>query len=284
MAIAGQRGAGLLAVTALGHMSRGCHKRLLLQGWTQAIGQRSFAAKAGEFTTRTTGLPKTKDWRLFIQWKGSDISPWHDIPLSATPGLYHMVTEIPAGTNAKMEIATDEAKNPIKQDIKHGALRHLSHGNTLCNYGALPQTWEDPNRQCGGPENLPGDNDPLDVIELGCESLPCGTVSQIKMVGALGLIDEGECDWKMLAIRTDDPQADVINDIDDVERERPGLIGQLREWYRVYKVADGQGENSYAFGGRALDKAMAEKVVQECHSHWLDLKEGKVPTNGLSLL
>jgi len=32
------------------------------------------------------------------------------------------------------------------------------------------------------------------------------------------MIDDGELDWKIVCIRTDDPKADVLNDIEDVER------------------------------------------------------------------
>ena len=53
----------------------------------------------------------------------SQISPWHDIPLSAGPGLFHMVCEIPRETSAKMEVATNEPLTPIKQDTKKGKLR-----------------------------------------------------------------------------------------------------------------------------------------------------------------
>ena len=48
-------------------------------------------------------------------------------------------------TNAKYEIAVDETHTPIKQDIKKGKLRYIKYGNYPWNYGALPQTWEDPN-------------------------------------------------------------------------------------------------------------------------------------------
>ena len=59
-----------------------------------------------------------------------------------------MVVEIPRWSNAKMEIATKEALNPIKQDVKKGKLRYVKnffpHHGYIWNYGALPQTWEDP--------------------------------------------------------------------------------------------------------------------------------------------
>ena len=46
---------------------------------------------------------------------GAPISPWHDIPLYAGDGLLNFICEIPKETSAKMEVATDEPTNPIKQ-------------------------------------------------------------------------------------------------------------------------------------------------------------------------
>ena len=47
-------------------------------------------------------------------------SPFHDIPAYADTEnkIYNMVVEVPRWTNAKMEIATAEKMNPIKQDVK----------------------------------------------------------------------------------------------------------------------------------------------------------------------
>ena len=65
---------------------------------------------------------------------------------------------------------------------------------------------------------LQGDNDPVDVVEIGSEQLESGSVYKVKVLGAYAMIDEGELDWKIIAIRTDDPMAAYLNDIDDVER------------------------------------------------------------------
>jgi inorganic pyrophosphatase len=32
------------------------------------------------------------------------------------------------------------------------------------------------------------------------------------------MIDDGELDWKVICIRADDPMADKLNDVEDVER------------------------------------------------------------------
>ena len=204
------------------------------------------------------------------------ISPWHDIALFADKSqlLLNYVNEIPKGTTAKMEIATGEKWNPLKQDIKNGQLRHYAYGASLVNYGALPQTWEDPavlnpDTQCQG------DNDPVDVIEIGSETLPMGAVVSVKPIGMLALIDGGETDWKLLAIRAEDPRAKTMRSVADMERHFPGLLHQVRDWFRLYKTAEGKAENTYGFNGEALDVEMAMRIVRETHESWRRLKSGE---------
>ena len=54
-----------------------------------------------------------------------------------------MVVEVPRWTNSKMEIATKEELNPIKQDVKKGKLRFVANSypfkGYIWNYGAIPQ-------------------------------------------------------------------------------------------------------------------------------------------------
>ena len=65
---------------------------------------------------------------------------------------------------------------------------------------------------------MQGDNDPVDVVEIGTTQCQQGGVYKVKPLGAYAMIDDGELDWKIVCIRTDDPKADVLNDIEDVER------------------------------------------------------------------
>ena len=67
-----------------------------------------------------------------------------------------------------------------------------------------------------------------------------GEVVPVKILGTIALIDEGETDWKLLAIDTRDPMAGRINDIEDVEEYMPGLIKATVEWFKTYKVPDGE--------------------------------------------
>lgn len=44
------------------------------------------------------------------------------------------------------------------------------------------------------------------------------------MLGILALVDDGELDWKVLAVRTEDELASRFNDISDLERHHPEIL------------------------------------------------------------
>jgi len=168
-----------------------------------------------------------------------------------------------------MEIATKEEHNPIAQDIKKGKLRDY-HGPIFWNYGCLPQTWEDPSAK--HPElGYFGDDDPIDVVEIGSSSLSMGSVKSVKPLGVLAMIDDGELDWKVLAIATDDPLADEYNDIDDVPES---IQAGIREWFRWYKTPDDKPVNEFGFDEKYLNKEEAVKVIEETHDAWKKLRSG----------
>ena len=114
------------------------------------------------------------------------LSSWHDIPLwsSETNQTLNMIVEIPRFSQAKFEISRDKKLNPIVQDKKNQKLRYLPnvfpwHGH-ICNYGALPQTWENPFHTDPW-TNLNGDSDPIDVCEIGTKRHQTGSVIQVKV-------------------------------------------------------------------------------------------------------
>lgn len=63
----------------------------------------------------------------------TQISPWHSVPLRNDDGTFNFICEIPKWTRKKMEIATGEPYNPIKQDTKNGELRNYKWGDMLFN-------------------------------------------------------------------------------------------------------------------------------------------------------
>ena len=89
------------------------------------------------------------------------------------------------------------------------------------------------------------------------------------------MIDEGECDWKVVAIDAADKWAPFINDIEDVEEQLPGMLDAIREWYRTYKIPDGKPPNVFGLDEKFMDKHYAMEVIDECHHAWEELISGE---------
>lgn len=74
-------------------------------------------------------------------------------------------------TRPKVELATNEPGNPMKQDVKNGKLRFFTYGDLPFNYGYMPRTWEHP-AVVHHDTGAKGDSDPLDMVELSGEAHP----------------------------------------------------------------------------------------------------------------
>uniref|UniRef100_A0A8K9XDD3 inorganic diphosphatase n=1 Tax=Oncorhynchus mykiss TaxID=8022 RepID=A0A8K9XDD3_ONCMY len=240
------------------------------------------------FTIEERGKPNTLDYRVFFRnTEGKHVSPFHDIPIYAdeAQNIFHAVVEVPRWTNAKMEIATKDPLNPLKQDIKKGNLRYVAnvfpHKGYIWNYGAIPQTWEDPGHK-DADTGCCGDNDPIDICDIGYKVCSRGEVIKVKVLGTLALIDEGETDWKVIVINMEDPEANNFNNIDDVRRLKPGYLEATFEWFKKYKVPDGKPENQFAFNGEFKDRDFALKTVKETHEFWKSLISKKTNAGELN--
>merc|ERR1712088_428351 len=253
------------------------------------VGLRSAATPAkiartmSGYTPVARGAENTLEYRLFYKnAEGQVISPFHDIPCNAGDKIYNMVVEVPRWSNAKMEIATKEKMNPIKQDIKKGALRYVANvypqKGYPWNYGCIPQTWENP-KHIDENTKEGGDNDPIDVCEIGSRVPARGEVIQVKALGILAMIDEGETDWKVMCIDVKDELADKINNLDDVEKLKPGYLADTRKWFRTYKIPDGKPENNFAFDGEYKDKAFADQTIAETYVQWQALIRGNAESS-----
>jgi len=275
-------------VRALGSIQSSSRKSVLLVAGVRRISTSS-QRRSVQSTVAPSKWRSEKDGQnhiFFFPATGAQrISPWHDIPLkvAGTTDVFHYVNEIPKGSRAKMEIATKLELNPIKQDLtKQGDLRFFKYGDIPFNYGALPQTWENPH-DLNAEVQAYGDNDPVDVVELSPEPLPMGSVSSVRVLGALALIDENELDWKLLAIDINHALAKHLNDHNDLMRLHGDKVAAVIEWFKNYKTAEGKGVNTIGFNEQLLNKDKALSVIEETHHFWKDLVTGKIPKGKLTL-
>jgi len=239
------------------------------------------------YSAEERGQTNTDSYKVFVKDAQGPISPFHDIPLVANQdaGTFNVVIEVPRWTNAKMEIDTKSPLNPIVQDQKKGKLRYVAnsfpHHGYIWNYGAFPQTWENPNHKDESTQCM-GDNDPVDCCEIGTRVAERGDVLEVKLLGTLAMIDDGEADWKMIVIDVTDPLAAQLNSLADVEKLMPGFLTATREWFRIYKMPDGKPENKFAFDGEFQDAEFAGKILTETHSYWKQLLAGEEQAGKLS--
>jgi len=254
--------------------SLGAAKPMMMRAVARKATLRTSAPVRMAYTSEPKGDFPSLDYRIFFKEDGKTVSPWHDIPLRNADGTFNAIIEIPKESKAKMEVATDEESTPIKQDVKKGALRDYPY-NINWNYGMLPQTWEDPAHKNAEVENMAGDNDPVDIVEIGSTQHPMGSVIKVKALGVFAMIDDGELDWKVIVIDASDPKAKDLNDVEDVEKHFPGELEKIRVWFRDYKMPDGKPANAFGLNDECMNKAYTMKVIDETEGFYTALMSGK---------
>jgi inorganic pyrophosphatase len=210
---------------------------------------------------------------------GQPRSFWHDVPIhpGAKENLLHFVCEIPKGTTAKMEINKEAENNAIIQDRKKGKLRFYKYNpevGSLVNYGAIPQTWEDPEIP-DAETNLGGDNDPIDVLQVNAKPCKIGDIQRVKVLGAFALIDDGETDWKVLVVDVDSPEMTSNPNAQLADLKKPEELTEIIEWFRNYKTAEGKGLNKFGLDEKIIGPEESFRVVMDTHKFWKGLMQKK---------
>ena len=96
--------------------------------------------------------------------------PWHQVALyPENPDIIPAIIEVPKGSQIKYEL--DKASGLVKVDrILYSAVHYPA------NYGFIPQTY------CA-------DNDPLDILVLGQESVAPLSIMRARPIGVMNMID-----------------------------------------------------------------------------------------------
>ncbi|KAH6625742.1 inorganic pyrophosphatase [Boeremia exigua] len=235
---------------------------------------------ASALSLRERGSRNTLNWRMWLELNGNPISPWHDVPTypsASDTSVVHFVVEIPRWTAGKVEIKRDEPINPIFHDEMDDAPRfrenvwpYKAHPFL---YGSIPQTWESPNFNHSS-TGYPGDNDPMDLFDIGQDPGYYGQVKQIKILGGLAVVDDNETDWKMMGIDVQDPLAELINSVEDVERYRPGTMQAFHNWFAGF-----ESEKTPIIGEGYQNQTFCVRQVAESHGFWKELVAGKANPN-----
>ena len=143
---------------------------------------------------------------------------WHDIPVGENfPETFNTIIEIPRDSNNKYEI--DKTTGLISLDRAN-----FSSAPYPFDYGFVPRTlWED--------------GDPLDVVVISTYPLHPGILVEVRPVGVMRMIDEGESDYKILSVPVHDKRWDDVNDLKDINQHR---LEEFKHFFLTYKVLNGR--------------------------------------------
>ena len=144
--------------------------------------------------------------------------------------------EIPKGSKKKYEL--DKETGLIILDRILFTSTHYP-----ANYGFIPRTYSQ-------------DKDPLDVLVLCDESFDPLVLVRCRPIGVVKMIDENECDEKIISVCINDPSMNCYNDISDLPIH---LFEEIKHFFTVYK----QLENKETLVTEICDAKEAEAVIQQ---------------------
>ena len=162
---------------------------------------------------------------------------WHDIDNDRIKkNEFIACIEIPKGSKKKYEL--DKETGLIILDRILFTSTHYP-----ANYGFIPRTYSQ-------------DKDPLDVLVLCDESFDPLVLVRCRPIGVVKMIDENECDEKIISVCINDPSMNCYNDISDLPIH---LFEEIKHFFTVYK----QLENKETLVTEICDAKEAEVVIQQ---------------------
>jgi inorganic pyrophosphatase len=175
---------------------------------------------------------------------------YYKTPLLSINSNLNAVIEIPAGTNKKFEY--NKTTKSFEIDKTDGQDRIINFLPYLANYGFIPSTYSDLKKG--------GDGDPLDVLVLS-ESTPTGTIIEIKPIAMLKLLDNGEQDYKVIAIPHDINQRILdIKNLEELTIRFPEIKKMIELWFLNYNKKDEAIINGWANERATLEEIFKNKL------------------------
>ena len=144
--------------------------------------------------------------------------PWHDVPIGdAVPDEFTAQIEIPKGSKGKYEL--DKETGLLKVDrILYSSVIYPA------NYGFIPRTLGD-------------DDDPLDVLVIMAEPVYPLSLLNVRPIGMMHMVDEGENDEKIICVHLDDPEYQNYEHHGELPEHR---LNELKRFFQDYKVLEGK--------------------------------------------
>lgn len=145
--------------------------------------------------------------------------------------------EIPLGSKNKYEV--DHVTGRIRLDrVLYSAMIYPAE------YGIIENT-------------LAPDGDPLDILVIASEPTFPGCIVPARVLGYLTMIDNGQLDYKLIAVADCDPR---YADIQKLEQLSPFVLKEIANFFENYKVL----QNIKVDVGEYHGKDEAIRIIEQC--------------------
>jgi inorganic pyrophosphatase len=170
---------------------------------------------------------------------------WHEIPIGEeTPDIFNVVIEVPQGSKVKYELEKDTGLMKVDR-VLHTSMVYP------WNYGFIPQT-------------LAEDEDPLDAIVLMQAPVEPMTLLEVRPIGILHMVDEGENDENIVCVHDEDPQFNSYTNIDEL----PGHIWrETQHFFGSYKELEGKETSVHGVAGSEEAKEYIRDSISRYNEH-----------------
>jgi len=152
----------------------------------------------------------------------------YKVSAKSNNGNFNAVIEIPAGTNKKIEF--NNLTQAFEVDKNNGKDRVIQFLPYIGNYGYIPSTYSNPNQG--------GDGDALDVLVIS-ESVKTGSIIEIIPIAVLKLLDEGEIDYKIIAVPANQSNQIIkVRSDENFSKNYPAVKNIIELWFLNYNKED----------------------------------------------
>ncbi len=116
------------------------------------------------------------------------------------------------------------------------------------------------------PSTLAEDGDPLDVLVLVDTPSFTGCLQEVRPIGVLEMIDQGQPDEKILAVGSTNPRYRGVNEYTEVY---PHTLLAIKHFFSIYKDLEGKRVEARGWMDAAAARrliAQAQKAFEQCKS------------------
>lgn len=159
------------------------------------------------------------------------------------PEIVTAIVEIPQDSVNKYEYDLDLKVFVLDRNL-HSPIHYPG------DYGFITQT-------------IAQDGDPLDILILGDVPSFTGCLCKTRPIGLFEMLDNGECDEKIIAYAAGNPRYVELQNYTDI---RPHILLEIEYFFEVYK--DLEGMQTKVLGWK--DRDAAYEVIRSSHERFLN--------------